>query len=174
MRPNDSNLVLVGMPGAGKSTVGVLLAKRTSKGFVDTDVLIQTTQGRTLQQIVDADGYRQLRRIEESVLLGLSLHNHVIATGGSAVYSAPAIEHLKSGGPVVFLHVEPSILRKRLPDLATRGLAAKPGQAFADLYRERLPLYARCADITVNCGKFDQDGVCARILDALRSADRRA
>src|SRR5512139_586368 len=101
-----SNLVLIGMPGAGKSTVGVILAKQTSREFVDTDLLIQTLQERTLQDIVDTDGYAVLRKIEEDVLLGLSVQNHVIATGGSAVYSDRAMAHLKSGGLVIFLDVD--------------------------------------------------------------------
>ena len=98
MLKHPSNIVLIGMPGSGKSTVGIVLAKLTSRDFVDTDVLIQTSQGRTLQDIVDTEGYMVLREIEERILLKLDCINHVIATGGSAVYSHAAMTHLKSNG----------------------------------------------------------------------------
>src|SRR5512136_2949872 len=102
------------MPGSGKSTVGVILAKLTSLGFADTDVLIQTSEGRSLQEIVDTDGYMALRKIEEEILLRLDCCNHVIATGGSAVYSHSAMEHLKPGGFVVFLDVDMATLESRI------------------------------------------------------------
>jgi shikimate kinase len=163
-----SNLILIGMPGAGKSTVGVILAKRTSRGFVDTDVLIQTTQKRALQDIVDIDGYAALRKIEESVLLGLSIENHVIATGGSAVYSDFAMIKLKSEGVVIFLDVDLPTLEHRVHDFSTRGLAKKPDQSFADLYHERSALYAKYADITIKCAGLNQEDVCSKIIDQIK------
>lgn len=153
------------MPGAGKSTVGVILAKQTSRDFVDTDVLIQTSQGRTLQDIVDTDGYAVLRKIEEDVLLGLSVRNCVIATGGSAVYSDRAMAHLKSDGLVVFLDVDLSTLESRIHDFRTRGLAKRPDQDFGDLFHERFALYTKYADITIKCAGLTQGEVCARIID---------
>jgi len=153
------------MPGAGKSTVGVVLAKKMSRDFMDTDLLIQTSQQRTLQDIVDTDGYIALRRIEEDVLLGLSVHNHVIATGGSAAYSDPAMAHLKSDGVIVFLDVDLATLKSRVLDFSMRGLAKRPNQSFQELFEERSVLYARHADITVNCVGLTQEAVCARIIE---------
>jgi shikimate kinase len=159
-----SNLVLIGMPGAGKSTVGVILAKQTSRNFLDTDVLIQTSLGRSLQEIVDSDGHLALRAIEEDTLLGISVCNHVIATGGSAVYSGPAMAHLKSNAIVVFLDVDLPILESRVHDFTARGIAKRPEQSFGELYHERLGLYAKYADITIKCAGLTQETVCARII----------
>jgi shikimate kinase len=156
------------MPGAGKSTVGVILAKQTSRDFVDTDVLIQTSQERPLQDIVDTNGYAALRKIEEDVLLGLSVRNCVIATGGSAVYSDRAMAHLKSDGLVVFLDVDLPTLESRIHDFRTRGLAKRPDQDFADLFHERFTLYTKYADITINCAGLTQGEVCEKIIDRAR------
>jgi shikimate kinase len=167
MTHTRSNVVLVGMPGSGKSTVGVVLAKRTERDFVDTDVIIQTLQQRSLQEIVDSDGHVALRRIEEEVLLSLSVRNHVIATGGSAAYSDAAMNHLKSDGIIVFLDADLPTLESRVHDFGTRGLAKRPGQSFAELYEERLPLYTKYADITVKCEDLTHEEVCARIVEEL-------
>ncbi|MFZ7126560.1 MAG: shikimate kinase [Desulfobacterales bacterium] len=159
-----SNFVLIGMPGSGKSTVGVLLAKETTRNFIDTDVLIQTAQGRSLQEIVDSDGHMALRRIEEETILALSCRNHVIATGGSAAYSHSAMLHLKAGGRIVFLEVDLGVLESRIRNFDTRGLAKRPGQSFADLYEERYALYRNYADVTIDCSHLNQDQVCEQII----------
>lgn len=169
MLRDKSNIVLIGMPGAGKSTVGIILAKLTAKDFVDTDVLIQISQGRSLQNIVDTEGHMVLRKIEEDVLLGLNLHNHVIATGGSAVYSDAAMRHLKSTGIAVFLDVALSTLKARVRNFKTRGLAKRPDQSFSDLFEERLTLYRKYADITINCSGLRQEEVCAQIIGKLKA-----
>ena len=169
MERAPSNLVLIGMPGSGKSTVGVILAKKTSRNFVDTDVLIQTSQQRTLQDIVDRDGYATLRKIEEELLLSLSIQNHVIATGGSAIYSDQAMTHLKSSGLVIFLDVDVATLESRVLDFSMRGLAKRPGQSFSELFNERYPLYAKYADITIKCAGLTQEGVCASIIEEIGS-----
>ena len=169
MARTSSNLVLIGMPGSGKSTVGVILAMKTSRDFVDTDLLIQTSQGRKLQDIVDHDGYASLRHIEEEVLLDLRLRNHVIATGGSAVYSDQAMAHLKSEGLAIFLDVDLATLESRIPDFSTRGLAKRPEQSLSELFAERFELYTKHADITIKCDKLTHEAVCARIVEEIRS-----
>jgi shikimate kinase len=169
MARKPSNLILIGMPGSGKSTVGVILAKKTSRDFVDTDLLIQRSQQRTLQDIVDHDGHDALRNIEEEVLLELGVHNHVIATGGSAVYSDHAMAHLKSDGLVIFLDVDLATLESRIPDFSMRGLAKRPEQSFRELFDERFGLYAKYADITITCGTLTQEDVCARIMEEIAS-----
>ena len=162
-----SNIVLVGMPGSGKSTVGVILAKLLSYDFLDTDVLIQSSQRRALQDIVDRDGHLALRTIEEDTLLSLDLQHHVIATGGSAVYSAAAMAHLAAIGTVVFLDVDLATLEGRVDNLATRGLVRRPGQSLADLFAEREALYKQAADITINCTGMTQEAVCSAIIARL-------
>jgi shikimate kinase len=162
-----SNLVLIGMPGAGKSTIGVILAKQASMDFVDTDVLIQVSQQRSLQDIIDHEGHVSLRQIEEDVLLGMRVRNHVIATGGSAAYSDPAMQHLKSDGIVVFLDVDLVTLYVRVKDFSERGLAKQPGQTFDDLYVERYSLYNQYADIIVRCVGLTQEEICAIIMKEL-------
>ncbi|GAB4468337.1 MAG: homoserine kinase [Armatimonadaceae bacterium] len=162
-----TNIVLIGMPGAGKSTVGVLLAKETAKGFVDTDVVIQEREGRTLQEIMDTEGYLELRAVEERVICSLDLHNHVISTGGSAAYSERAMAHLKTSGIVVFLYVAPDVLLERLTNFDQRGIARRPGQTWQELYDERFALYRRYADITIDCGTRGHDEVCALVCAAL-------
>jgi len=167
MKQHNPNIVLIGMPGSGKSTVGVILAKQLSRGFVDTDLLIQTGQGRSLQRIVDSDGFQALRDIEERILLQLSCSNQVIATGGSAAYSRPAMTHLKQGGIVVFLHADLETLNRRVRDFSERGLAKCPGQTLDDLFRERSSLYTAYADITIDSCLLTHEEVCSRIIEQL-------
>ena len=154
------------MPGSGKSTVGVILAKQTARDFVDTDLLIQTAEGRPLQDIVDRDGYLALRRIEERILLELDIGNHVIATGGSAAYSDPAMKHLAKRVIVVYLEASIATLEARVGDFGARGLAKRPDQTFADLFNERRPLYRRYAEITIPCDGLTHEEVAAAIIDA--------
>ena len=164
---SKSNIVLIGMPGSGKSTVGIILAKMMNKNFIDTDVLIQLEEGRTLQEIVDGDGHMELRRIEERVLIGVDHRHHVIATGGSAAYSHEAMTHLGQDGIVVFLNADLPCLRSRIQNYETRGLAKRPDQSFQDLFDERHQLYTRYADITVDCSRLSQEEVCRVIISQL-------
>lgn len=156
------------MPGSGKSTVGVILAKLIGWDFVDTDVLIQKEQGRSLQDIVDKDGYQKLREIEEKTILKLECGNCVIATGGSAVYSQAAMERLKSNGITIFLNVDLQTLFARVRDFDTRGLAKRPDQGVADLFSERHALYRRYANVTIDCEGITHEEVCAKIMEKLR------
>lgn len=167
MTKRPDNIVLTGMPGSGKSTVGVLLAKRLGLGFVDTDLLIQQKAGRTLQAIVDTEGYQALRTIEEEVLLELAVERHVISTGGSAVYSQDAMAHLKRNGVVVFLDIPLDEMLRRIGDHSLRGISRRPDQSLDDLFEERLVLYHRYCDIRVKASGLSQDEVCERIVSAL-------
>ena len=162
-----ANIILVGMPGSGKSTVGVILAKLLSRSFTDTDILIQTSEQRSLQEIVDVQGYMALRRIEERILLSLDCKAHVIATGGSAVYSRLGMERLRVNGIVVYLQVDLPTLESRVRDFTTRGLAKRPDQTFADLFEERASLYSLYADLMIDCSGLTHEEVCAKIIDQL-------
>ncbi len=168
MGKHPSNVVLIGMPGSGKSSIGILLANLTSSRFIDTDTIIQSSQGTTLQEIVDRYGYLALRAIEEKVILGLNCSNHVIATGGSAVYSHAAMSHLRSHGIVVFLQVEIYTLKGRIYNYDSRGLAKHPDQTFEDLFMERSSLYLQHADVTIICDGLNHEQVCAKIIQNLK------
>jgi shikimate kinase len=143
------SVILVGMPGSGKSTVGVLLAKELRRNFVDTDLLIQEHTGRGLQDILDHDGIPGFLACEEEVLLNFVPHGEVVATGGSVVYSEAGMEHLNRHGIVVYLSCAVQTLAHRLRNLDSRGVVRKSGQTVADLWAERDPLYRRWASITI-------------------------
>ncbi|TKB27639.1 shikimate kinase [Desulfopila sp. IMCC35006] len=167
MSKEKSNIILIGMPGSGKSTVGVILAKMLAKRYLDTDILIQNIEKRSLQDIVDKEGHMALREIEQRVLLGVHCRNHIVSTGGSAAYSEPAMMHLKRDGIIVFLDADLPALEQRIHNYQTRGLAKRPEQSFQDLFNERLALYEKYADITVESSTLTQDQVCDAIVDRL-------
>ena len=170
MHNQKSNIILIGMPGSGKSTVGIILAKMMAKNYVDTDVLIQLVENRTLQDIVNSEGHMVLRAIEERVLLGVSCRDHVIATGGSAAYSDRAMNYLKQDGICVFLHADLPTLKARIRNYETRGLAKRPEQSFQDLFDERFNLYRTYADITIAASELSQEAVCEEIIRQLASS----
>jgi shikimate kinase len=167
------NIVLIGMPGAGKSTVGVLLAKHLGLGFVDTDILIQERAGRRLQEIVDGGGFRELRRLEEESILGIGAGGAVIATGGSAVYSARAMEHLARCGTLVYLRAGLELLESRIDDYDRRGIANPAGQSFAEIFAERAPLYERFATVTVDVDGRTPAQVARAVIEALAERPSR-
>lgn len=145
------NIVLIGMPGAGKSTVGVLLAKSMLMDFCDTDLIIQKSTGESLCDTIQKDGIDSFIKLEEEIITQCDFQNSVVATGGSAVYGAKAMEHLKGNGVIVYLKVSPTELNKRVNNIHTRGIAMKEGTTLASLYDERAPLYEKYGDITVEC-----------------------
>lgn len=163
-----TNITLIGMAGAGKSTVGIILAKNLGVGFLDTDVLIQINRQRTLQDIVDKEGYLELRRMEEEEICKVNLSNHIVATGGSAIYSQSAMEHLRSISTVVFLETKFEELERRIHNFSTRGLAKAENQTFLDLYEERDVLYRRYADVIVSTDGLDQDAVAEEVATRIQ------
>lgn len=163
MSPPLNNIVLIGMPGSGKSTVGVILAKATAMAFVDTDLLIQAHAGQSLQTIIDDQGYEALRRVEEHVLCNLDVAGHVIATGGSAVYSEHAMQHLKRNSAIVFLDISLATVRQRIGDFSLRGISKRPDQTLEELFVERRMLYTRYADLIVDGEHKTQEQVCDEI-----------
>lgn len=144
------NIVLIGMPSSGKSTVGVILAKTLGMGFIDTDLVIQQREGELLQTLIDNFGMERFLEIEEEAILSVKCESTVIATGGSAVFGERAMNHLKSNGTVVYLELDYPELERRLKNITTRGIAAKPGESLRGIYTERVPIYEKWAQITVN------------------------
>ncbi len=139
------------MPGAGKSTIGVLLAKSMLMDFTDTDLLIQKKHSSALCDIINTHGIKEFLKIENDVICEAEFLNCVIATGGSAVYGDGAMKKLKSIGTAVYLHVSPEELEKRIQNIHTRGIAMKEGTTIAALYNERAALYEKYANVTINC-----------------------
>ena len=145
------NIVLIGMPGAGKSTVGVLLAKSLLMDFTDTDLIIQRETGCSLSETINTKGTQYFIELEENIIMSGSYNESVIATGGSAVYGEKAMKSLKENGIAVYLKTDLNELIKRLGDITTRGIAMQKGSSIAELFAERSPLYEKYADITVDC-----------------------
>ncbi len=145
------NIVLIGMPGAGKSTVGVVLAKKLGYSFVDSDLVIQERYGKLLHELIEENGVEGFWKIENDVNVSLEIHRGVIATGGSAVYGAEAMEHLREIGIVVYLKLSYEEIEARLGDLKARGVTLQPGQTLKDLYEERTPLYEKYAHKVIEC-----------------------
>lgn len=165
------SIVLVGMPGAGKSTVGVLLAKNLGMDFVDTDLELQKNHGKLLQEMIDEYGTEGFLKAEEETVLGLSFSRAVVATGGSVVYSGRAMEHLKRHAVVIYLKADLETIQGRINNIATRGIAMNRGQTLVDIYRERTPLYEKYADIVIDCDGMDPQGVVEAIAERLKKLD---
>ena len=146
-----NNIILIGMPGAGKSTVGVVLAKKMGYCFVDSDLVIQERTRKLLHEIITEQGQQGFLEVENQINASLELEHAVLATGGSAIYGKEAMEHLKEIGTVVYLRLSCRTIARRLGDLHERGVALKDGQTLEELYQERIPYYEKYADVTVNC-----------------------
>ena len=143
------NIVLIGMPACGKSVTGVVLAKTLKMKFVDTDLLIQEAAGKGLQDVINEDGIEKFKELEEKVLSELDVENAIVSTGGSAIYYDSAMQHLKENGTVVYIKANLKTVKSRLRNIKTRGVAMGKGQTLDDLYKQRVPLYEKYADITV-------------------------
>lgn len=170
-----NNIVLIGMPGAGKSTLGVVLAKILNYDFVDADLVIQNQCDKTLQKIIDACGPEGFIEVENQVLSGIQAENSIISTGGSAVYSDAAMRHLSEIGTVVYLKISYDQLVHRLSDLRERGVVMKDGigMSLRDLFDERKPLYEQYAEITVDVDDLTITAAARKVADAIEAAKER-
>ncbi len=158
------NITLIGMPASGKSTVGVLLAKRLGYSFVDVDIIIQEQEGRLLKEIIEEEGQEGFMEVENRINAGIDVHHSIISPGGSVIYGKEAIEHLKDISIVVYLKLSYEDLKERLGNLVDRGVVLKEGMTLRDLYEERVPYYEKYADITIDETGFDA----GQIVDKLR------
>ena len=161
------NIVLIGMPGVGKSTLGVVLAKQLGFEFVDADLLIQKREKRLLKEIIADEGVEGFMKIENDVNANIETSKTVIATGGSVIYGAEAMEHLKEIGTVVYLKLDYETLDSRLGSLKGRGVVLKDGQDLKALYEERVPLYEKYADVIVDEGGLDLEATLEAVLKGL-------
>jgi shikimate kinase len=161
------NIIIIGMPGAGKSTMGVVLAKSLGRNFIDTDIVIQERAGRLLQDIIDNEGPEAFLAIEEKTMLSLQYHYAVIATGGSVVFSERAMEHLKAGGIVIYLKISCEEMVRRLTNITTRGVVLFTGQSLPEMYAQRIPLYEKYADITIDYSKENFEQCIGNVIDEL-------
>ncbi len=168
--PGRDNIILIGMPGAGKSTLGIVLAKIMNYDFVDADLLIQQQSDKTLERIIDALGPKGFIQVENQVLTQIEYERTIVATGGSAIYSEEAMAHLASIGRVVYLQIDYEELKGRLSDLSERGVVMKGGigMSLRDLFDERKPLYEKYADITVDVNDLSITAAARKVADALR------
>lgn len=163
-----NNIVLIGMPSSGKSTVGVILAKTLGVGFVDTDLLIQQREGRLLQEIINSDGIEHFLDCERDAVLSLDCDNSLIATGGSVIFRDEAMQKLRKNGKIVYLDVSLQTVLERLNNIQTRGVAVKKGETIEDLYKERLPFYQHYADITIEADGLSTEETVSAILKAIK------
>ncbi len=169
----NNNIILIGMPGVGKSTLGVVLAKELGFEFVDADLLIQKREKRLLKEIIAQDGVDGFLAIENHVNASIEADNTVIATGGSVIYGPEAMEHLKAIGTVVYLKLDYNTLDSRLGSLKGRGVVLKDGQNLLSLYNERVPLYEKYADVTVDEAGLDLEATLTAVLAGLYLNEKR-
>ena len=161
------NLVLIGMCGSGKSTVGILLAKALGRNFVDTDIYIQALENRSLQQLIDDKGLAEFCKLEESHVLCIDIQNAVIATGGSVVYSDAAMKQLSDNGTIIHLDLPLAHIEQRVTNLYTRGVVMEKTQTLAYLYKNRQPLYEKYAELTIDCTDKTQEQIVEQIVSKI-------
>ena len=164
---NEGNIVLIGMCGVGKSTVGVLLAKALGCNFLDTDVYIQALEDKSLQQVIDEAGIEAFCEIEQNHIIRIDVRNTVIATGGSVVYSPKAMRHLADTGVIVHLDLDYETIERRVTDLYTRGVVMQAGQTLRGLHESRQPLYRKYAQITIDCAGKNHEQIVDEIITNL-------
>lgn len=160
-----NNIVLIGMPGAGKSTIGVILAKIMGYRFVDADIVIQEQEGRLLKDIIEEEGVDGFINIENRVNRNINIKNGIIATGGSAVYGTEAMEHYKQTATIVYLNLDYCTLKNRLSDIKGRGVVLREGQTLKDIYNERTALYEKYADIIIDESGLNQEETVQALLE---------
>ena len=171
---NKENIILIGMPGSGKSTCGVLAAKALLKNFFDTDLLFQGLEEKRLQDIIDDDGIEYFLSAEERAILSLDINATVVATGGSVVYSDKSMEHLKKSGKVIYLHLSYDTMVDRIKNITTRGVVVKEGDSLEDMYNERLPMYQKWADIVINCDNNTVEQTVEKIVKASNDCEKKS
>ena len=164
-----NNIILIGMPGCGKSTVGVLLAKTMLKEFCDTDLIIQKREGTELYKIIKERGTAEFARIENETVASVKADNCVIATGGSVIFGKEAMENLKQLGTVVYIKLPLEEIERRVKNIKTRGIVMEPGQTLATVYSQRTPLYEKYADIIVPCKRAPLEKTVERIIKAIEN-----
>jgi shikimate kinase len=164
---SNKNVILIGMPGVGKSTVGVLLAKRLNFSFLDTDIYIQTQEGKSLQELIQIHGAAGFCDIEERHILSVDVSSHVIAPGGSVVYRPKTMEHLGINGVIIHLDLELDRLKKRLDDIDARGVVIAPDQKLEDLFVQRHPLYQKYANVRIITDGLTPDQVVGKIIEII-------
>lgn len=162
------NIVLIGMPGVGKSTIGVILAKQLGYEFVDSDLVIQKRENRLLREIIEQEGVDGFIQVENQVNASLRVEKSIIATGGSVVYGREAMEHLKKIGKIVYLRLSYESLERRLGNLKGRGVILRDGQTLKHIYEERVPLYEMYADYTIDEENLDIEGTLQKILENVK------
>lgn len=167
---NKQNIILIGMPGAGKSTIGVVLAKNLGFKFLDSDLCIQEKEDRLLYEIISSEGIEGFLEIENRVNASITMKHCVIATGGSAVYGKEAMTHFKQDGIIIYLKLPFFSIEERLGDLNKRGVAIKDGQTLKSIYDERIPLYEKYADITIDCQDMQIKDIVTLIANSVMTA----
>lgn len=160
------NIALIGMPGAGKSTIGVLLAKAVGRLFIDTDIYIQAIENRSLKDIIDEIGLKKFCRMERDHIFCIDAKNAVIATGGSVVYSPRLMHHFRRTSIVIHLEIDFRTFKSRVGNLEARGVVIRKGQTIEELYAERMPLYQKYANMTFDCTGKNHQQVLADLLEA--------
>ncbi|MBR6676780.1 MAG: shikimate kinase [Clostridia bacterium] len=174
MRQTLDNIIFIGMPGCGKSTLGVLFAKAQMYGFCDTDLLIQQKEKLPLYKVIEQRGIEGFSEVESEIVSKLrGYHRMVIATGGSVVLSEKAMENLRRNGTIVYIKLPSEEIKRRVRNITTRGLVMRKGETLDDIYRQRTPLYEKYADVIVDCTGLRTEESVERIIGALKRYTQR-